>query len=74
MIVVAAVLAAIFVAAVAVFVAVAAASVPSSTVCSLNRTVKVLPCPGTLSSLMEPPIRVTSCLTMANPRPVPKFS
>ena len=36
-----------------------------------SSTVKVLPWPGVLSTLMMPPIRSTRFLVMAMPRPVP---
>jgi hypothetical protein len=32
---------------------------------------KVLPTPGSLSTLISPPIRLTSCLLMASPNPLP---
>src|SRR5664279_1227072 len=37
-------------------------------------TVKLDPSPGLLSMARRPPWRLTMCLTMASPRPVPPFS
>lgn len=33
----------------------------------------VLPLPGSLCTLIEPPISITSCWTMESPRPVPPY-
>jgi hypothetical protein len=44
-------------------------SIPS--VAGFNQTVKILPSPGVLSTVMSPSIRVTISLDIARPNPVP---
>ena len=48
-----------------------AASLPAAHRAAGIRTVKVLPTPGVLSTVMVPPWACTMCLTIERPKPVP---